>query len=213
MELKDLSLYVITDERLINPNKLYDSIKLTILGGASVIQYRAKNKSSKEMYSEALIIKKVCSEFNIPFIVNDRVDIATAVDADGVHVGQDDLDVEVVRRIIGFKKILGLSTKNLEQVEKANKLPVDYIGFGSVFPTDTKKDAINVGLDDLREAVKISIQPVVAIGGIKADNLEKVLKTGCKNIAVVSEIFKDDLIFENTKNLRNIIDRHINKKD
>jgi thiamine-phosphate pyrophosphorylase len=130
------------------------------------------------------------------------VDIALAVDADGVHVGQDDMPVEVVRRLIGFNKILGLSTKTLEQVEQANKLPVDYIGFGSIFPTSTKEDVILAGLENLKKAVKMSLIPVIAIGGITEDNIEKVLETGCENIAVVSAIFKDKNITQNTKRLK-----------
>jgi len=185
----DLRLYVITDERLTLENGLVEKVRQAIEGGATAIQYRAKNKSSKQIYREATALKKLCREYGVPLIINDRVDIVAGIDADGVHVGQDDLPVEVVRRIIGNSKIVGLSTKTLEQVVEANTLPVDYIGFGSVFPTTTKKDATLSGIEMLKEAVKLSIQPVVAIGGINADNIEKVLQTGCKNIAVVSAVF------------------------
>ena len=130
-----------------------------------------------------------------------------AVDADGVHVGQDDLDVEVVRRLIGFDKILGLSTKNIEQVEEANKLPVDYIGFGSIFPTGTKEDAQLAGLEQLKKAIEISIQPVVAIGGINEENLQSVLDTGCENVAVVSAVFKNENIKQNAKRLKEILSK------
>ena len=203
-ELK-LSLYVITDEKLLEGKNIAKAVEEAILGGADIIQYRAKNKSSREMYQEATQIKKLCDKYNKPLIINDRVDIALSVDADGVHVGQDDLDVEVVRRLIGFDKILGLSTKNIEQVEEANKLPIDYIGFGSIFPTGTKEDAQLAGLEQLKKAIEISIQPVVAIGGINENNLQSVLDTGCENIAVVSAVFKDENIRQNTKRLKDII--------
>ena len=202
-------LYVITDENLIPEDKFIEYVEESIKGGAKVIQYRAKNKTSKEMYKEAVLIKNVCSKYNIPFIVNDRVDIALAVNSDGVHIGQEDLDVEVVRRLIGFNKILGLSTKNLEQVRWANYLPVDYIGFGSIFPTNTKKDTVNVGLDLLKKAINLSIHPVVAIGGINEKNIEEVLKTGCKHIAVISAVFKNKNVKENTENLSYIIERYL----
>lgn len=205
-ELK-LSLYVITDEKLLEGKDIAKAVEEAILGGADIIQYRAKNKSSREMYQEATQIKKICAKYNKPLIINDRVDIALAVDADGVHVGQDDLDVEVVRRLIGFDKILGLSTKNIEQVQEANKLPVDYIGFGSIFPTGTKEDAQLAGLEQLKKALEISIQPVVAIGGINEDNLQFVLDTGCENVAVVSAVFKDENIKQNTKRLKEILSK------
>jgi thiamine-phosphate pyrophosphorylase len=205
----DLSLYVITDENLLKGKNIASAVEQAIKGGATIIQYRAKNKSSMEMYNEAILIKKVCDKYRIPFIINDRVDIALAVNSDGVHVGQDDLQPEVVRRLIGFDKILGYSTKNLIQVEKANYLPVDYIGFGSIFETKTKKDIVLNSLDELKRALEISIQPVVAIGGINERNINDVLKVGCKNVAVVSAVFKDDNIEDNTRKLKKWLNKMI----
>ncbi len=204
MKKLDLSLYVITDEKLIKRD-IACAVEEAIKGGATVIQYRAKEKTSRQMYQEAQKIKKVCKRYGIPLIINDRVDIALAVDADGVHVGQDDLDAEVVRRLIGSDKILGLSTKNLQHVEEANTLPIDYIGFGSVFQTSTKKDASFAGLENLKKAVEISLVPVVAIGGINHNNVKQVLKAGCSNIAVVSAVFKDENIRENSSSLKEVI--------
>ena len=204
MKRLDLSLYVITDENLIKKD-IGKAVEKAIKGGATVVQYRAKNKDSKTMYKEAQEIKKVCDRYNVPLIINDRVDIALAVNADGVHVGQEDLDVEVVRRIIGFDKIVGLSTKNLKQVKEANHLPVDYIGFGSVFPTETKEDAKVSGIENLKKAIEISLVPVVAIGGINISNVDEVLSAGCTNIAVVSAVFKGKDIEENAKKLKNKI--------
>ena len=204
MKKLDLSLYVITDENLIKKD-IGKAVEKAIKGGATVVQYRAKNKDSRTMYKEAQEIKKVCDRYNVPLIINDRVDIALAVNADGVHVGQEDLDVEVVRRIIGFDKIVGLSTKNLKQVKEANHLPVDYIGFGSIFPTETKEDAKVSGIENLKKAIEISLVPVVAIGGINISNVDEVLSAGCTNIAVVSAVFKGKEIEENAKKLKNKI--------
>lgn len=204
MKKIDLSLYVITDENLTG-NKIIYAVEQAILGGASVIQYRAKIKNVKEMYQDAVALKKICSKHNIPFIINDRVDIALAVDADGVHIGQNDMPVEVVRRLLGKEKILGLSTKNLNQVKEANYLPIDYIGFGSIFPTKTKKDTVLSGIEKLKEAVKLSIQPVVAVGGINHSNVKLILETGCKNIAVVSAVFGKEDIFLSTKKLKELL--------
>ncbi|WP_457639881.1 thiamine phosphate synthase [Persephonella sp.] len=203
MEL-DLSLYVITDEKLCF-DSLAQKVEEALQGGATVIQYRAKSKTASQMYQEAVVLKKVCRKYGVPFIINDRVDIAVAVDADGVHVGQDDIPAEAVRRIIGNQKILGLSTKNIQQVKEANLLPVDYIGFGSIFPTGTKEDATLAGLEKLKEAVELSVQPVVAIGGINAENAEEVIKTGCAGIAVVSAVFSGSNVKENTYKLAELV--------
>ncbi len=197
----DLSLYVITDENLLKKD-IEQAVQQAIEGGATIIQYRAKKKDTKDMYLEAVKIKKICDRYSVPLIINDRIDIALAVDASGVHIGQEDMPVEVARRLLGFNKILGLSTKTLKQVKEANTLPVDYIGFGSIFPTETKEDAKLAGLEALKKAIEISIQPVVAIGGINHQNIDKVLKTGCTNIAVVSAVFKDRKnINQNTRSL------------
>jgi len=200
-------LYAITDENLLKEN-FVEKIKQALESGVDIIQYRAKKKDAKYMIEEAILLKKLCRKYNVPLIINDRVDIALAIDADGVHVGQEDIPVLYVRKLIGNNKILGLSTKNLKQVEEANKLPVDYIGFGSIFPTDTKEDAKVVGLNNLKEAVRLSLQPVIAIGGIKEDNVDEVLKTGCSGIAVVSAIFAGNNVKKNTENLKEKISKY-----
>ncbi len=205
----DLRLYVITDENLIKGIDIAFAVEEAIKGGATVIQYRAKRKTGKEMFYEALKIKEKCEKYNIPFIINDRLDIALAVNSDGIHVGQDDLPVDKIYRLTKDKLIIGLSTKNLEHVLKANqKKFVDYIGFGSIFPTDTKKDITLNGLKTLEKVVNISNKPVVAIGGINHKNVVDVLKTGCRNIAVISAVFKDKNIYENTAKLRELIEKY-----
>ena len=207
-KLLDLRLYVITDENLLKDMDIALAVEEAIKGGATVIQYRAKKKNGREMFYEALKIKEKCERYNIPLIINDRVDIALAVGSDGVHVGQDDLPVEEVYRLTDGKMYIGLSTKNLNQVYEANRIDfVDYIGFGSIFPTSTKEDITLNGLEILEKVVKISNKPVVAIGGINHKNVKDVLKTGCKNIAVVSAVFKDKNIYENTLRLRELIEK------
>ena len=207
-KLLDLRLYVITDENLLKDMDIAMAVEEAIKGGATVIQYRAKKKNGRAMFYEALKIKEKCEKYNIPLIINDRVDIALAVGSDGVHVGQDDLPVEEVYRLTDGKMYIGLSTKNLNQVYEANRIDfVDYIGFGSIFPTSTKEDITLNGLETLEKVVKISNKPVVAIGGINHKNVKDVLKTGCKNIAVVSAVFKDKNIYENTLKLRELIEK------
>ena len=194
-------LYAITDEYLLKED-FEKKVEEALKSGVDIIQYRAKKKNAKDMIEEAIVLKKLCIKYGVPLIINDRVDIALAVDADGVHVGQEDIPVLYVRNLIGNKKILGLSTKNLKHVEEANKLPVDYIGFGSIFPTNTKEDAKVAGLKQLEEAVNISLQPIIAIGGINESNIDEVLKTGCSGVAIVSAIFAGKNIKENVKNLK-----------
>ena len=194
-------LYAITDEHLLKED-FTKKVEKALKSGVDIIQYRAKKKNAKDMIEEAIALKKLCIKYNVPLIINDRVDIALAVDADGIHVGREDIPVLYIRKLIGNNKILGLSTKNLKHVEEANKLPVDYIGFGSIFPTNTKEDAKVAGLEKLKKAVKISLQPVVAIGGINENNIDGVLKAGCSGVAVVSAIFAGENIEENTKNLK-----------
>lgn len=194
-------LYAITDEHLLKED-FTKKVEKALKSGVDIIQYRAKKKDAKDMIEEAIALKKLCIKYNVPLIINDRIDIALAIDADGVHVGQEDIPVLYVRKLIGNNKILGLSTKNLNHVEEANKLPVDYIGFGSIFPTNTKENAKVAGLEKLKKAVEISLQPVIAIGGINENNIDEVLKTGCSGVAVVSAIFAGENIEENTKNLK-----------
>lgn len=200
----DLSLYVITDERFLDVSNICEAVERAILGGATVVQYRAKKKTAKEMYEEALIVREVTKHHHVPFIVNDRLDLALAVRSDGVHVGQDDLPVDAVRTIAGREFIVGLSTHNLDQVKKANeKKLADYIGFGPVFPTTTKENPDPVtGIEALCEAVRISELPVVAIGGINEKNIDEVLKCKPAGVAVVRAAFEKGDPYENVLRLK-----------
>ena len=204
----DLSLYVITDERFLNPSNISHAVERAILGGATIVQYRAKKKNSREMYREAKIVREVTKRYGIPFIVNDRLDIALAVKADGVHVGQNDLPASVIRSIVGREFIIGLSTHNLHQVEEANReKAADYLGFGPVFPTTTKENPDPVtGTGELCKAVSASSIPIVAIGGINENNIRKVKKCSPHGIAVVRAVFEKGDPYENVKRLKELME-------
>jgi thiamine-phosphate pyrophosphorylase len=171
--------------------------------GIRWVQYREKNKTKREMFFDVLKLREITRYFNACFIVNDYADIALAADADGVHLGQDDLPLKEARKIMG-DKIIGISTHNLHEAMEAEKRGADYIGFGSIFPTTTKDDAVVQGLDALRK-VKGSVKiPVIAIGGIKADNVSSVFDAGCDGVAVSSGFLRGD-VMENAKKFLSII--------
>jgi len=172
------------------------------------VQYRDKEKSRREVYEQAVILRKLTKDLNAVFIVNDYADIALAVDADGVHLGQEDLPLREARKIMGWNKIIGISTHSLEQAEEAEREGADYIGFGPVFHTATKDAGEPKGTDalkDIKSAVRI---PVVAIGGINLKNLKSVLDAGADAAAIASAILSGD-ITENAAGFMDIIGRRV----
>ena len=185
----DFFLYILTDHSLSRGRSNVEVVKEAIAGGADAIQLRGKGYTAKQLIQEALILRDITCESEVLFIVNDRVDVALAVDADGVHLGQDDFPIAWARRLLGKDKIIGISTHNVEEAVQAEKDGADYIGVGSVFPTTTKPDARPMaGLElitDIKENVNI---PVVAIGGIKAENAAQVGMAGADCIAVISAV-------------------------
>ncbi|NPA33253.1 MAG: thiamine phosphate synthase [Aquificae bacterium] len=183
-----LNIYLITDDKFFKDRDLLETIEQALAGGVTAVQYRFKEKSTKEMYEELLKLRELTRRYGADLVVNDRVDLALAVGADGVHIGKEDLPPEAVRKIVGDKMYIGYSCSSLEDVKRAQELPVDYIGFGSVFHTTTKKNYTYAGLDALREAVRISKKPIVCIGGIMPYRVPEVLKAGCRNVATVSGI-------------------------
>ncbi|MGZ2369361.1 thiamine phosphate synthase [Ancylomarina sp. YFZ004] len=189
----DLSLYLVTDRGLTKNRPLEVIIKEAIEGGVSMVQIREKDSSSLEFYELALAIKSILAPYKIPLIINDRVDIALAVDADGLHIGQSDLPYSVARKLLGKNKIIGLSIENIQQAKEANALDVDYIGLSPVFYTDTKNDiAPALGLDGIKEIAKISKHRMVGIGGINTSNASDIVSCGAEGIAVVSAILSHD---------------------
>ena len=175
-----------------------------LIAGVKWVQYRDKEKSRREIYEEAIRLRKLTKDFNAVFIVDDYADIALAVDADGVHLGQDDLPIEEARKIMGNNKIIGISTHSLEQAKEAEKGGADYIGFGPVFRTTTKDAGMPKGTDMLKEIKRQVHLPVVAIGGINIENIRSVLDTGVDAVAVASAILKGNIL-KNTRRFMDII--------
>ena len=165
----DLSLYLVTDNSD-DVEKFLNTIEEGIKGGVTVVQIREKTAETLDFYELALKVKEITTRYNVPLIINDRVDVALAIDADGVHVGQSDLPCDVTRKLIGKDKILGVSAATIEEAKKAERDGADYIGTGAVFPTATKDDAPSITKEDLKEIVESINIPVVAIGGINLDN-------------------------------------------
>ena len=191
-KLEDFGLYFITDSRLTKKTVIED-VKSAIKGGAKIIQYREKNAPAKKMLEEANEIKKLCQKNKVIFLINDRIDIALAVDADGVHIGQDDMPYNAARNLLGKNKIIGITAHNLEESMEAEKIGADYIGLSPIFSTNTKSDAGNACGAEMISKVKKKVKiPIVAIGGINESNIKDVLKAGAKNAAIISAILTTD---------------------
>ncbi len=185
----DLSLYLVTDRSLLAGKELLWTVEQAVLGGVSVVQLREKNASSLEFYQLAVSLKKMLDHYNIPLIINDRLDIALAVDAAGVHLGQSDIPCEVARKLLGREKIIGLSIENIAQAKLIKNAPLDYIGLSPIFATPTKTDtATPLGLSGVQTISTCLDLPSVGIGGINLNNTQSVIKAGASGIAVVSAI-------------------------
>ncbi len=197
-------IYGITFEKFSNKRSNIKVVKQMIEGGIKVIQYREKNKSFKEMYEEAKILREITKKAGVIFIVNDHIELAMMIEADGVHIGQDDWPFLEVRKLIGDDKIIGLSTHSKEQALEAVKLGADYIGVGPIFDTNTK-DYATVGIEYLEFVAKNIDIPFVAIGGIKEHNIKQIINAGAKSIALVTEITEAENIVGKIKNLERII--------
>ena len=195
-------IYGITGDNFSNGRSNYFCVEEMIKGGIKIVQYRAKTKDTREKVKEAREIRELCRKNGVIFIVNDNIDIALLVDADGVHIGQEDMHPDDVRKLIGDNKIIGLSTHSEKQGMEAYKNPnVDYIGVGPIFPTTTK-DTTPVGLGYLEYAVKNLDLPFVAIGGIKAHNIDAIIAKGAQRVCLVSEIVGADSISDMARNLQ-----------
>lgn len=184
----DYSIYLVTDEGCLQGRALLDCVREALEGGVTLVQYRAKTASSAEMYNEALQLKALCDSFNVPLIINDRLDIAMAVGAAGVHLGQDDLPCAAARKILGEDYIIGVSAHNQAEAKAALQSGADYLGCGAVFGTATKADVKKLGTDGLAAICKAKGLPVVGIGGVTADNYREVRAAGADGAAIVSGI-------------------------
>jgi len=200
----DYSLYLVTDRELCR-GEFLESIESAIKGGVSVVQLREKDASSAEFYKMALELRKLTCHYGVPFIINDRLDIALAVDADGLHIGQSDMPLEVARRLLGSEKIIGVSASCVEEAKLALEGGAAYLGVGAVFPTGTKGDADSVSIDELRR-IKGSVDiPVVAIGGINEINAHIPMSAGIDGISVVSAIVASDSPVDASRRLLEIV--------
>lgn len=189
LDKSSMLLYAVTDRAFTKKQTLFEQVDSAIKGGITMLQLREKELSEAEFLKEAEKIKPLCKSNNIPFIINDDVDVAVKCDADGVHIGQNDMEAEKVRQIIGSDMILGVSAQTIEQAVKAEKAGADYLGVGAVFPTSTKSDALSVSYEMLKAICASVSIPVVAIGGICAGNIKKLSGSGIDGVALVSAIF------------------------
>ena len=184
-----LGLYVILDPSVCPDRSLTDVLKKAATAGARLFQYRNKSASMKEAYTEASILRQVALEAGVTFIVNDRCDLAVAVNADGVHLGQEDLPLDLARKVLGPKKLIGVSTHNPDQVREATAGKADYLGFGPIFTPGSKQDHDPVvGLDGLRAIRRLTLLPIFAIGGIQVDQARDVIRAGANGVAVISAV-------------------------
>lgn len=199
---KDLLLYAVTDRSWLNGRTLYEQVEEAIKGGVTFVQLREKNLDDTAFQQEAKEIKELCARFHVPFVINDNVDIAAEIDADGVHVGQSDMEAGDVRKKLGPDKIIGVSAQTVEQALRAQAHGADYLGVGAVFPTGSKADAVEVSHDTVREICRAVDIPVIAIGGITRENVIELKGTGICGIAVISAIFAQQDIEEAARTLK-----------
>lgn len=185
-------LYLVTDEKACKGKNFYESVEASIRGGAKIVQLREKNMDTRDFFKRALKLKEICHKHGVDFVINDRLDIAIAVDADGVHLGQSDMPIQKAKEILGHKKIIGISAKNMEEALEAQKYGADYIGVGAIFATDTKKDSGLIDLETLKEMTDQINIPVLAIGGIGLGKLGYLKDTGIDGICVISDILGSD---------------------
>lgn len=185
----DYSLYLVTDRSFLDGKSIEEAVEEAIKGGVTLVQVREKDASSREFYEVALKVKEVTDKYKVPLIIDDRLDIAQAVDASGVHLGQSDLPLKLARNILGKDKIIGISVGNVAEAKEAEAAGADYVGIGTIFFTGTKKDIKTpIGIEGLTEIVKNIKIPSVAIGGINQENTKAVLKSGTNGVAVISAI-------------------------
>lgn len=198
----NLLLYAVTDRHWLNGRTLHEVVKESLDGGATFIQLREKNLDEAAFLEEAKDLQALCKEYGVPFVVNDNVDIAIAMNADGVHVGQSDMEAGNVREKLGPDKIIGVSAQTVEQAVLAEQRGADYLGVGAVFPTGSKDDANEISIETLKAICEAVSIPVIAIGGITQQNVSELGGSGICGIAVISAIYAQADIAEAARNLK-----------
>lgn len=201
---QDYSLYLITDRRSLDGRTLERCVEAAIKGGVTLVQLREKNTNTRDHYNIALRLKEVTDKYGLPLIINDRVDIAIAVDAAGVHLGPEDMPVDAARRLMGPDKIIGASANCIEEAVELQNKGADYLGVGALFSTSTKTDTESVSLEQLRLIKSAVSIPIVGIGGINTQNAGRVKKTGVDGIAASASILGSEDIFETARILMKI---------
>ena len=191
MDLKDCKIYLVTDEKACNGKDFYKCIEESIKGGVKIVQLREKNSSTKDFYEKALKVKEIFKNYGALFIINERLDIAQAVEADGVHLGQTDMPIEKARKILKNKFLIGATARNAKEAKKAELSGADYIGSGAIFGTNTKGNAKKLEMEDLKKIVNSVKIPVFAIGGINISNVSLLKNIGLQGICLVSGILSE----------------------
>ena len=191
MELKACKIYLVTDEKACLGKDFYACIEEAIKGGVKIVQLREKNISTKDFYEKALKVKEICKNYSVLFIINDRLDIAQAVEADGVHLGQSDMPIEKAREILKDRFLIGATARNVEEARRAELLGADYIGSGAIFGTSTKDNAKKLEMEELKKIVASVKIPVFAIGGININNVSSLKNIGLHGICAVSGILSE----------------------
>lgn len=205
LDKKSMLLYAITDRSWIGESSLEKQVEETLKGGTTFIQLREKNLSFNEFLNQAKKIKKITDKYNIPFVINDNVEVAIECDADGVHIGQGDMNAKKVKNIIGENKILGVSADTVEDAKLAEENGANYIGVGAVFKTNTKEDASVISIDSIKEICNSVSIPVVAIGGINEETVLSLKGSGVDGVCCISAIFAKENIYEATKGLYDLV--------
>ena len=191
MDLRTCKIYLVTDEKACLGKDFYGCIEEAIKGGVGIVQLREKNISTKDFYEKALKVKEICKNYGALFIINDRLDIAQAVEADGVHLGQSDMPIEKAREILKDRFLIGATARNVEEARRAELLGADYIGSGAIFGTSTKDNAKKLEMEELKKIVASVKIPVFAIGGININNVGSLKNIGLQGICAVSGILSE----------------------
>ena len=206
-ERRSLRLYAVTDRSWLRGSTLYEQVEKALRGGATFIQLREKSLDTESFIEEAGQIKILCEKYHVPFVINDNVEVALAVGADGVHVGQGDMAASDARKKLGAGKIIGVTARTVEQAAEAERQGADYLGTGAVFATSTKGDAKEMSHGTLKEICRSVSIPVVAIGGITAGNVMELKGTGIEGVAVVSAVFASEDIESAARELRGLAEQ------
>ena len=203
--LIDYSIYLITDHDCLKGRDFLQCIEAALLGGVTLVQLREKSVTGRPFLERAMAVKSLCGKYNVPLLINDRIDIALACKAQGVHLGQEDIPLAAARELLGDKAIIGISAHNLEEARLAELEGADYLGVGAVFPTSTKEDASEVGLERLKQIRTMTKLPLVGIGGVNALNYAKVLAAGAQGAAIISGILGADDIESEVRKIKKIL--------